>query len=276
MRIGVLMVEHPPERISPVMPAMIGHLRAWGCHVDVLLPDEDVVDVATLRPQHDVYVLKSGTEAALSVAGALHAQGAFLVNDFPVTALCRDKVRTTRALQAAGLPVPSTWVTTHPGRLAPLLADGPLVVKPVRGSQGRGVAVARSAAELPAAGSDVMLAQRFHAPDGPDLKLYCIGEQVFGVRRSWPARTYAEKVGVPLAVDPALRDMVLASGQALGLSLFGVDVVESGGERYVVDLSAFPGFKGVPDAGLRLADHVYHRARSSGAPTGRALRRTAS
>lgn len=260
MRIGVLMVRHPPERISPVIPEMIRYLRSWDCAVDVLLPDDDVVDVGALRPAHDLYVLKSGTDAALSVAGALSAQGAHVINDHPVTALCRDKVMTTKALQAAGLPVPATWVTCRPAGLAPLLAEGPLVVKPVRGSQGRGVVVVREPHEVPAPTGEAMLAQRYRAPDGPDLKMYCIGDQVFGVRRVWPALSYEQKLGAPLRVDAGLRDIVLGCGEALGLSLFGVDVVESAGERYVIDLSAFPGFKGVPQAGLRLADHVYHCA----------------
>jgi hypothetical protein len=42
-----------------------------------------------------------------------------------------------------------------------------------------------------------------------------------------------------------------------------VDVVESGGVPYVVDMSSFPGFKGVPHAALRVADHLYWTARNS-------------
>ena len=43
-----------------------------------------------------------------------------------------------------------------------------------------------------------------------------------------------------------LRRLTLAVGEALGMDVYGVDVVVSAGEHYVVDVSAFPGFKGCP------------------------------
>ncbi len=258
MRMAVIMFRHPPSRHSPIVPEVLRLLREWHCEVDLLLPDERPVDVASLRPAHDVYVLKSGTEAALSVAGALDTGGALMVNSYPVTALCRDKVMTTRVLQQAGVPVPETWMTTRSTELAGLLEDGPLVLKPVRGSQGRGVTVVHHPDELGRAPQDgLLLAQRWHRPDGPDRKMYCIGGEVYGVQRDFPATTFDAKVGRPLQVDSELRALVLRCGRALGLDLFGVDVIEHGGVRYVVDLSSFPGFKGVPNAAQRLAGYLY-------------------
>jgi ribosomal protein S6--L-glutamate ligase len=160
--------------------------------------------------------------------------------------------------------VPATWVTTRPWELAALLAEGPLVCKPVRGSEGRGVRVVRTEsdlAEMPEVVAESLLVQRWHKPDGLDRKLYCIGDQVFGVLRRFPAQGYADKVGRPYPVSPRLREIVLRCGAAFGLKVFGVDVVESAGQPYVVDFSSFPGFKGVPDAELRLADHLYGYAR---------------
>jgi ribosomal protein S6--L-glutamate ligase len=269
MRIALLLVRHPPTRRSPMMPEVGRLLAEWNCDVTVLEPDERLVDIAAVRVEHDLYVLKSGTELALSLAGALHAQGAHIVNPFPVSLACRDKVITTALLQAAGLPVPETRVTTSPADVAELLADGPVVCKPARGSQGRGVRVVRDADQLAglahaALPGEPWLAQRYQPADGPDRKLYSIGGQVFGVERVWPARTYEEKVGRPFTVDETLSDLMGRCGSAVGgLSLFGVDVVESGGIPYVVDMSSFPGFKGVPDAALRLADHLYWTARNS-------------
>jgi ribosomal protein S6--L-glutamate ligase len=266
MRIAMIIVKHPAGRFSPIMPAVAGFLREWGAAVDVLQPDEDVTDLATLDDRHDLYVLKSGTDLALSVAGALHDRGATIVNPYPAAVACRDKVVATRVLQEAGVPVPRTWATTRPRRLAQLLRGGPLVCKPARGSQGRGVTVLRTEAdlaELPETAPEPLIVQRWHRPDGPDRKLYCIGDQVFGVLRPFPARTYEEKLGRPYPVSAALRDIVLRCGAAFGLQLCGVDVVESDGRPYVVDFSSFPGFKGVPDAALRLADHLYGRAREA-------------
>ena len=262
MRIAFLLVKHPPDRQSPIMPEVFRRLGELGHQVDLLYPEEDLVALADVTARHDLYVLKSQAEAALSVAGALHALGARLLNPYPAAAALRDKVISTRMLQAAGLPVPATFLAGTPAALLPRLAEGPLVLKPVRGWQGRGVQVVRTEAELRAYPADgLVFAQRFHPPDGADLKLYGIGGRVFGVRRVWPPRTYEEKLGEPFVPDAALQEIVLRCGAALGVELFGVDVIESGGARWVVDMQGFPGFKGVPDAARLLAEAIDRSAR---------------
>jgi hypothetical protein len=47
----------------------------------------------------------------------------------------------------------------------------------------------------------------------------------------------------------------------VGADTFGFDIVLSGGEPYVVDLSGLPGFKGVPRAEPRLAAWISGAAR---------------
>ncbi|MGH9014751.1 MAG: ATP-grasp domain-containing protein [Acidimicrobiia bacterium] len=267
MRIAFLMVAHPPSRVSPIMPAVVQLLRDWGVEVAVVYPEEERVDLGAVRVEHDLYVLKSGTELALSVAGVLDALGAVIINPYQVSVRCRDKIVATRILQDAGIPVPDTYVAGRPGELASLLEDGPLVIKPYRGSQGRGVRVIWDADELHdgVTTDGPLLAQRYHQPVGPDCKVYCIGGQLFGVKRVWPARTYREKLGEPFTITAEIRDIAVRAGAAFGLGLFGFDVIMAASRPYVVDISAFPGFKGVPDAPLRLADYIYTAAERAAA-----------
>jgi fructose-1,6-bisphosphatase/inositol monophosphatase family enzyme/glutathione synthase/RimK-type ligase-like ATP-grasp enzyme len=261
-RIGFLLVRHPAERKSPIMPEVFEQLRARGATVEARYPEEEVVDLSRLEPAHDLTVLKSGSDLALSLAGALASRGATVLNPYPVAAALRDKILTTRRLQAAGVPVPETWVTTDGESLAPLLADGPLVVKPYRGSQGRGVRMVREAGELAGERGEgsLVFAQRFHQPDSVDRKIYCIGGEVFGVLRAWPPQTYEDKLGEPFPVAPEMRAIVQRCGEAFGIDLFGVDIVISEGRPWVVDMQAFPGFKGVPEAARRLADYLWAAA----------------
>jgi ribosomal protein S6--L-glutamate ligase len=252
------------------MPEVIQLLQDWGVTVDTLYPEEQIIDLAQVRVEHDLYVLKSGTDLALSLAGALHANGATILNPYPISEILRDKIISTRVLQAAGIPTPDTFVTGQPKQLAPLLKRGPLVVKPYRGSEGRGVQVVHSVNELAdiTTNEDLVFAQRFHEPDGRDRKIYVIGGQVFGVMRVWPARTYEQKIGEPFTITPEIHEIALRCGRAFGLEVYGLDIVESDGRPYVVDVSSFPGFKGVPDAALRLADYIYTTGQRvmSGAP----------
>ncbi|PYO75569.1 MAG: hypothetical protein DMD64_00075, partial [Gemmatimonadetes bacterium] len=105
-----------------------------------------------------------------------------------------------------------------------------------------------------------ILAQRYHPPEGRDLKIYVIGERLFGVRKVFPARTEAEKYGEPFTPTAEQREITLRCGRAFGIDLYGVDFIESEGKLYVVDMSSIPGFKGVPDAPSHLANYFYAAA----------------
>jgi ribosomal protein S6--L-glutamate ligase len=258
MRIAFLLVRHPPTRRSPIFPEVIRLLRAREADVRVVYPDEQATELRALGAEDDLYVLKAGTETALSLAGALHALGAAILNPYPVSAMCRDKIVASKVLHEAGVPTPRAYVAARPNDLVPLLDEGPLIVKPYRGSQGTGVrVVTRPSQLLTLDGGGPLFAQRYLKPDGLDRKIYCIGDEIFGVERPWPARTYKAKLGRPFEVDREVREIALRCGAAFGLTLFGFDVVISRDRPYVVDISSLPGFKGVPDAAPRLAEHIF-------------------
>jgi ribosomal protein S6--L-glutamate ligase len=256
-RVAIVALRHPSGRFSVLVPEMVDRLHDMGCDVEVIDPDARPLDLVAMQMDADVYILKSGTEAALSFAGVLHARGARVMNPYPVAAACRDKIVQTHVLADAHVPVPTSWMTVDPMTLLSQLGQGPLILKDPRGSQGRGLEIVHDRDRLAALpGGRPWLAMRYHRPEGHDLKLYRIGDEVFGVERIFPARTYAEKLGRPYAVSADLHDIVLRCGDAFGISVYGVDVIRSQDKHWVVDMSSFPGFKGVPAAGRRIIDHL--------------------
>lgn len=96
-----------------------------------------------------------------------------------------------------------------------------------------------------------------------DRKLYSIGGQLFGVRRPRPATTDEQKFGEPFTITPELRWIALRVGRVIGADLYGIDIGQVGGRFAVVDVHAFPGFKGVPQAPLRVADYIWAAAVSA-------------
>src|SRR2546422_4938442 len=149
LRIGFL-VSSRFAQSTGLVPVVMRALSDAGVVVDVIHPTQGALELSDVRVEHDLYFLKKVSRLSLSLAGALHAQGAAIVNPYPVSVALRDKIVTTRILQLAGVPIPASYVASQPDRFAPLLNQGPLVLKPYHGSDGLGVRVVRSAAELAA------------------------------------------------------------------------------------------------------------------------------
>jgi ribosomal protein S6--L-glutamate ligase len=201
MRIAVL-----HDRLNPTVAAAIDRLRARGVLVEEIGPDVPAAELADLQPAHDLYYLKTSAEPLLTLAGVLHAAGAKTINPYPNVAMLSNKLVATAMLRRAGLPVPETWIANDALALAKLLDAGPLILKPCRGSRGRGIRIVRHAGELAGPIDVPVLAQRYHPGDGMDRKLYCIGDRVFGLLRPWPCVSWDEKLrhGTPFAPDERL------------------------------------------------------------------------
>ena len=271
LRIGFLVASRFAQSTGH-LPALMRAVADAGVDVDVVHPTQGALDLSHVRVEHDLYFLKKSSRLSLSIAGALHAQGAAIINPYPVTVALHDKIVTARILQGAGVPVPATYVASRPDLLAPLLACGPLVLKPYHGSDGIGVRVVKSVAELAAvpAGRDPVFAQRYHAPQGRDRKIYVVGGQLFGVKKVFPIRTAQDGQGEPFTPRPELCEIARRCGQAFGIDLYSVDIIESDGRPYVVDMCSIPGCGGVPDAPRHLASYllaaVERAARGLGQP----------
>lgn len=260
MKIGLIM-DRPP---SAIMVEVIERLHARGVRMDILDAERMCMNLGALPLGHDWYVLKGGSQAALTLGGMLHVVGARLLHSYPTTVLLRNKLVVVQALQTHGLPVPETHYMTRLSDIQPLLSSGPWVVKPNDGRREDGVQVVRTPEDLH--GLDVhlpILVQRYCPPDdaSPDpgrdlyLKVYRIGDRIFGVRRMWPRLSTGAAVPEPRTVPPHIQQITLAVGKIFGLTLYGLDVVVSGGRPYVVDVIPMGSCEGVPNAAQLLADH---------------------
>jgi ribosomal protein S6--L-glutamate ligase len=274
LRIAFLLRPEPPEckapRVSPLTAELVSRLRERGAQVDLITPELAPLDVAKIRPEHDLYVLKEKSPLILSLVASLTMAGAVAVNSVHSCSLARDKIAATALLAAAGVPVPPSWATGMAPALGGLLDDGPLWVKDPRGSRGAGVSRVTAAAVLGTERTHTdphglplpLFAQReVPSEGGRDLKVFVVGETMWAIARTFPARTLAEKVGTPVPVLPDVGAAALVAGRALGLELYGVDFIQTAGRFFAVDVNAFPGYKGAPEAPAALAEYLHDRAR---------------
>ncbi len=266
MRLLFLVARRVPPVPSPILVEAAELLTGWGHEVEMVIAEEAVWRPDRLAVEADMVVLKSHTELSLSLAATLHARGVPMLNPYPQCAALQDKLVAAARLSAAGVPVPESWTTGDPVLLAEHIHSDqwPLIVKPHRGHRGAGVQIVQTPGELAALGpfEEPVIVQRHVPGPGQDLKVYVVGELVFAVRKAFGPDSFT-RPGVPVPVDPEVEKISLRCGEAFGLGLYGLDVIESPDGPVVVDLNYFPGYKGVPGPAPHIAayidDHAHGR-----------------
>lgn len=220
----------------------------------------------------DVYLLKSRSVEARRLAGLAEREGALVLNSARATSLALNRAAMSRMLRDHGVPIPKTWSFGSITELAAAMAaDGSelpesLVVKSRVSRRGDLVRLVRGRPDvqalLPEWGSEPVIVQEFAPNDGFDFKFWVIGDQISVARR--PGALEVRDTEQDIWIDPAtlpaqwLR-IVRRCGAALGLELFGVDLLVTAGRPVIVDVNAFPGFRGAPEAAAALADLVERR-----------------
>jgi ribosomal protein S6--L-glutamate ligase len=138
--------------------------------------------------------------------------------------------------------------------LRAIVAQRMVVIKPYNGRRGIEVRTVRDLAELARIAPPTLPTLVQDYVSGDELKVYVIGEHVFGIRKFYTA-TGAIRVASP--VSDEARAIALRCGRIFGLGLYGLDLIESVEGPVVIDLSYFPSYKGIPGAASALADYIY-------------------
>jgi [lysine-biosynthesis-protein LysW]--L-2-aminoadipate ligase len=216
----------------------------------------------------------------------LEHAGVRVVNSSAIVSLCGDKLLTTMALQAAGVPVPRWMAALAPEAALPELAGFgyPAVVKPVIGSWGRLAArldrhdTAETVLEHRAALANpvdrVTFVQQYIDKPDRDIKAYVMGGEVVGAiyKCSTEWRTNTKRGGAPKVcpLDDDLVKLLASAAAAVGDGVLGIDVLEDrDGARFVNEINHTPEFHGaveVLSADLvgRYVDFVLDRLTRSG------------
>jgi ribosomal protein S6--L-glutamate ligase len=168
---------------------------------------------------------------------------------------------TTAKLQAAGFVVPRTICcqTADEALIAFEQLGGDVVLKPLFGSEGRGITrltdenLALRAFKMLEQLGAVLYLQEFVPHEGHDIRLLVIGERILGMRRinkiDW--RTNISRGATAEAFEPSDELMSLArrAAAAVHAPLAGVDLLPGkDGRLYAIEVNAVPGWKGLSQA----------------------------
>ena len=229
------------------------------------LADFDAVLVRTMPPGSLEQVV-----FRMDVLHEMERRGVRVLNPPRAVELCVDKYWTTARLAAAGLRTPRTIVCQHADAALEAFAalGGDVVVKPIFGSEGRGM-VRISDPEMAwrtfrtlERTQAVLYLQEFVRHPGWDLRLFLIGERVLAMRRrsrgDW--RTNVAQGGSAEAYTPTAGEIELArrAAAAVGAPLAGVDLLPGpDGELYVIEVNAVPGWRALaPACGVDVAREI--------------------
>lgn len=180
--------------------------------------------------------------ASLTAVRILEGYGIRCINPARTIEVCSDKLRTSIALERAGIPTPRVHVATAPeAALDAVESMGyPAVLKPTVGSWGRLVARVndRDAAEavidhratLGSVGHSVYYVQEHIEKPGRDIRVFVVGGEPVGaiVRTSehWVTNTARGARAEALAITPEVDGLCRASAAAVGADVVAIDLLE--------------------------------------------------
>jgi ribosomal protein S6--L-glutamate ligase len=230
----------------------------------------------------------SVTAPGLAVVRQLEAQGVPLLNGAAAIARSRDKLSALQQLAAAGVRIPRTVLARGGGDVKDLVAQVgglPAILKLIQGTQGVGVMIAHSLAEVESIlstlwdlGQEILLQEFVSESRGSDIRALVVGERVVGAMRraaksgEFRSNLHRGGAGTALELPPDYTEAAVRAARALGLDVAGVDLLESADGPKVMELNSSPGFEGLERAtGLDIAGAIIAEAQKRAAGAIRAV-----
>lgn len=183
-------------------------------------------------------------------------RGATIWNPPRALECCIDKYLTTARLIAAKIPTPRTWCgqTAEAAMTAFEELGGDVVVKPLFGSEGRGLIrvnhpdlAARVFAAIEQVRGVLYLQKFIDHPEG-DLRAFVLGGSVLSsVRRrsqtDWRTNIALGGTAEPIDLTAEEERLAIAAAEATGCPIAGVDLIAGPGGPLVLEVNAVPGWR---------------------------------
>ena len=217
----------------------------------------------------------------MDLLGRMVARGIRVVNSPRSIEWSIDKYLSLAMLQSSGVPIPKTEIVQlvlddddeldlerSLERVEPVFADwGSVVLKPLFGSEGRGLQLFNSTDELASylklvfadpqreieklRLGNVLYLQQF-LPHQFDVRVLVIGEQTFAIKRipqhGWISNVSQGATVEPFSLNDHERSLALSAARAVGGEFVGVDLMPVGDGWKVLEVNGAPGWRGIKKA----------------------------
>jgi len=226
--------------------------------------------------EYDAIIVRSIPRGSLEqiifrvdVLHRLEDLGVRVVNSARTIERTVDKYYTSALLESAGIPTPRTVVTERFEEAMEAFRElGDVVVKPLFGSQGRGMTrvcdedTAYRVFRALELSRYVFYLQEFIPHANWDIRAFVVGYEVVAamVRQAdtWKTNVARGARTEPLTLDEELRQLSLKASRVLRAEYAGVDILraESGG-YYLTEINGIPGWRGLQSTtGVNIAGRI--------------------
>jgi ribosomal protein S6--L-glutamate ligase len=204
------------------------------------------------------------TGYGLAVVNQLDMMGVPVLNSAPSISRSRDKLRCLQLLSRSGIDIPRTVMARDRRNVRQLVEEIgglPAIIKLIRGTQGVGVMIASTLAEVQTIldtfwdlGQEIVLQEFIRESKGRDVRALVVGDRVVGAMRrkakrgEFRSNIHRGGEGKPIALPPEYAQAAVRAARIIGLELAGVDMLESSSGPKIMEINSSPGFEGLERA----------------------------
>lgn len=226
-------------------------------NLDVYYGDHVVANVDAIIPR----IGSSVTFYGSSIIRQFEMKKVFTTLSSLALVRSRDKLRALQILASKGIPIPRTAFAKFPSDIDHLIKQvggPPLVVKLLEGTQGLGVVLAETKKAAKSVieafyglEANILVQEFIEESAGRDVRAFVIDGKVIAAYRrigkegDFRSNLHRGGTGESIKLTRKEKEIAVAAAQSLGLSIAGVDMLQSNRGPLVMEVNSSPGLEGI-------------------------------
>jgi ribosomal protein S6--L-glutamate ligase len=235
----------------------------------VFLGAEELSGIDAIIPR----IGASNTFYGTAVIRQFEMMGVYTLNRSQAITRSRDKLRCLQLLAQKDIGLPITGCahsTKDINHLIQMVGGAPLVIKLLEGTQGIGVVLAetKNAAEsvieaFRGLKANVIVQEYIKEAKGADIRCFVVGDKVVasmrrqGAEGEFRSNLHRGGSGHRIKISQEERATAIQAAKAMGLSVAGVDLLQSSHGPVVMEVNSSPGIEGIEKTtGINVASKI--------------------
>ncbi len=206
-------------------------------------------------------IASSMTRYGTAIVRQFEMQGVYTPSSSIAITRSRDKLRSLQLLARSGVGIPKTVFTRNTADFDDLIdqvGELPVIIKLASGTHGNGVVMAdtKKAAKsvlqafyvMDDDGTNILLQEFVKESAGTDIRVFIVGGKVIASMKrqslddDFRSNLHQGGEGVAVKLTDEERKTALKAAKAMGLSVCGVDLMQSDRGPLVLEVNSSPGF----------------------------------